>query len=529
MLFFDFIQRQPLAPLGFTMNSNNGNRNQKQHLGSCIEYAETTHYSRDFQGYGEVTHRWKYQWRNHSEESIADDADDAAPAIGRTPELVTIDQYYELEEKHCPKKDARANFKRIETALPRHFALVAATRQPRQFISRTESCVMTLQNTPQQNKIQSRARARIHTTCDITPFTETTLHQRVIIIARTGIAHLLVKKLAGIFWTERHMHQSVLTFADLVASFISSALACEYLIGNRYYRNLPVILAEETQPVGWPTPTTTAAITEHDVTPAKIQETTQELQALYDANIDRLEATIAQYARGFVSLEAIRTDPDFVQMLSKFWRLNFQTMKARTCSESRIAAHRAISSGLFDEEASTAERIMICRQIFSTQCQFSRLLQYNVAHLFDNSIFSYATLLRSAKSSQLRLCNDGVTSALLAFAAIEPRMVAAEMTPYLGDVHLSCNLSGAANHIQTRDPVFGEMLAKHRQHVPRMNELTEGCVVGIRRPVFFTIRPPSYVPLQSALDSIRSGQVRSYRRLEKPDRCAPPVAMTRSG
>jgi hypothetical protein len=116
---------------------------------------------------------------------------------------------------------------------------------------------------------------------------------------------------------------------------------------------------------------------------------------------------------------------------------------------------------------------------------------------------------------------------LLAFAAIEPRMVTADMVPMLGTDYVSCDLTSAANHIQTRDPVFGEFLAKHRQHVPRMNELTE--LAGIRRPVFFTIRPPSYVPLQSALDSIRSGQVRSYRRLEKPDRCAPPVAMTRSG
>ena len=516
MLFLISSEDSRRHPKKKTMNSRryrNSNSNSNQQRDDHVRFAETTHYSEDFQG-GEVSHHWKYS------------ANSFAPAIGRTPQLVAIDQYYRLEEKHCPKKDARADFKHIETALPRHFALVAATRQPRQFISRTESCVMTLQNTPQQNKIQSRARARIHTTCDITPFTEITLHQRVIIIARTGIAHLLVKRLAGVFWIERHMHQSALTFADLVASFISSALACEYLVGNRYYRNLPVILENEVQLVGCPHGRH-YQITAEDVTPAKIQETTQELQAIYDANIDRLETAVAQYARGFVSLEAIRTDPDFVKMFSKFWRLSFQTMKARSCAESRIATLRSISSGLFDEEKCSAERVIACRNLFSAQCQFSRLMQYNVAHLFDNSNFNYVSLLNSAKSSQLRLCNDGLTAALLTFAAIEPRMVTAEMTPYLGDVYMRCDLSGAANHIQTRDPVFGEMLVKHRQHVPLMKEFTE--LTGIRRPVFFTIRPPSYVPLQSALDSIRSGQVRSYRRLEKPDRCAPPVAMTRSG
>jgi hypothetical protein len=504
------------------MKSSNRNSNQQQpehNNGVCrVQYAETTHYSEDVRGFGEVSHRWKYQWKDHSEESTT-------PAIWRTPELVTMDQYYKLEEKHCPKKDDRANFKHIETAFPRHCALVAATRQPRQFISRTESQIMTLQHTPNQNQIQRRARVRIHTTCDITPFTEITLHQRGIVIARTGIAHLLVKKLAGIFWTERHMHQSALTFADLVASVISSALACEYLVGNRYYRNLPSILAEEDL-VGCPRDRH-CQITAEDVTPAKIQETTQELEAIYNANIDRLEAVIAQYARGFVSLETLRTDPDFVQMFSKFWQLSFQTMKARSCAETRIATRRSVSSGLFDEEECSADRIITCRNLFSAQCQFSRLMQYNVAHLFDNSNFNYVSLVRAAKSSQLRLCNDGLTAALLTFAAIEPRMVSVHMAPLLGDKYVSCcSLSGAANHIQTRDPVFGEMLAKHRQHVPLMKEMYG---VSISRPVFFTIRPPSYVPLQSALDSIRSGQVRYYRRLEKPDRCAPPVAMRRCG
>ena len=505
------------------MNSSNSNRNSKPEddNGVCrVQFAETTQYSEDIQGIA-VLHRWKYQWRDHSEESTT------TQAIRSIPELVTMEQYYKLEEQHCPKKDDRANFKHIETAFPRHCALVAATRQPRQFISRTESQIMNLQNAPNQNQIQRRARVRIHTTCDITPFTEITLHQRVVVIARTGIAHLLVKKLAGIFWTERHMHQSALTFADLVASFISSALACEYLVGNRYYRNLPSILANETQLVGCPCGRH-YQITAEDVTLAKIQETTQELQVLYDANIDRLEAVIAQYARGFVSLEEIRTDPDFVQMFSKFWRLSFQTMKARSCAESRIATLRSISSGLFDEETCSADRVIACRNLFSAQCQFSRLMQYNVAHLFDNSNFNYVSFVRASKSSQLRLCNDGLTSALLTFAAIEPRMVTAEMTPLLGDIYVSrCSLSGAANHIQTRDPVFGEMLIKHRQHVPLMKEIIE--LAGIRRQVFLTIRPPSYVPLQSALDSIRSGEVRSSRHLRKPDRCAPPVGMARCG
>jgi hypothetical protein len=153
-------------------------------------------------------------------------------------------------------------------------------------------------------------------------------------------------------------------------------------------------------------------------------------------------------------------------------------------------------------------------------------MQYNVAHLFDNSSFNYATLLRSSKSSQLRLCNDGVTTALLAFAAIEPRMVTAEMAPMLGTDYVSCDLTSAANHVQTRDPVFGKMLAKHRQHVPLVKEIYEGS--QILRPSKRTSvdLAASYIPLQSKLDLIRAGGDRETSRRQmalygKPNRRCP--------
>ena len=505
--FFDFIQRQSYDTLGFTMNS----RNQQQQQQPRVRFEEYTHTSEDFQGNGQVSHQWKY-------------AEVPATTAAADPRL-TLRQYYELEEKHCPSKADRAHFKLIQTALPRQFAIVAATRQPRQFVSRTQSCILSLQGTPTQTKIQSRARARVHTTCDITPFTELTLHQRAIVIARSGLAHLLIKKLAGVFCDKPYIHRrTVLAFADLIASFISSALACEYLIGNRYYRNLPVILAGEFQVVGCipHTQGSSNTLAAEEVTPAKIQETAQELQSLYDANIDRLEATIAQYARGFVSLESLRTDPDFVKMFSKFWRLSFQTMKARLWSESRIAALRANNPRGVVAGETSADRVIMCRQIFSAQCQFSRLIQYNVAHLFDNSTFGYASLLRSAKSSQLRLCNDGLTAGLLTFATIEPRMVTAWMVPMLDVNYVSCDLSGAANHIQSRDPVFGEILAKHRQHVHLVNEAY--ATNGIWRSWTLTAQPTSYIPLQSRLDSIRSGGERSC--MEKPERRgAPPPGL----
>jgi hypothetical protein len=245
-----------------------------------------------------------------------------------------------------------------------------------------------------------------------------------------------------------------------------------------------------------------------DVTPEKIQETTEELQTQYDANIDRLESCIEQYKRGFVSLQSIRTDPEFVKMSSNFWKLNFQTSKARSLSESRLAAARANISIPRSIVKETAERILMCRSIVEGQCRFNRLCQYDVVHIFDNMNLTFKSLLKTIKTTQVRLCNDGMTTSLLGFAAIEPRMVTSEMAPKLGRTYLVCDMASAANHVQTRDPVFGDLLVRHRRHIPLTNELYMGrdrCEI-IRDSPFALERIMTYVPVQSSLDSIRNGK-----------------------
>jgi hypothetical protein len=192
-------------------------------------------------------------------------------------------------------------------------------------------------------------------------------------------------------------------------------------------------------------------------------------------------------------------------MLTKFLELNFQTMKWRSLSQDRITAASILSScSTLSSDNEYAEGIIACRQIFKIQCRFARLCQYRIAHIFDNSNFSFAGLLRASRSSQLRLCNDGLSSALLTFAAIEPRMVTTEMVPRLGLNYLACDVSSAANHIQSRDPVFGGLLAKHRHHIPTTNQLypkNRNQILRVSRSVKMT-----YTPVQDTLDSIRTGR-----------------------
>lgn len=443
-----------------------------------------------------ITQQWKYLpasggGREGSSATAADPRD-------------IIAQYYALEGKHCPTKtDARLNFKHFETTLPRHYAIVAASRQPRQFSSQTDLQTSSLRVSDTAHSSNSRGRVRVHTLSDITPFTELTVRQKGVVIAHSALAHLVVKKLAGVFCTKPHERRVALEHADVIASFISSALACEYLVGNRYYRNLPTILKSEIYIVGSGENTRTycAQLTLADVTPAKIQENEEAFQVIYDANIDRLESCVEQYERGFVSLKTLRTDPEFVKMFAKFLELNFQTMKWRSLSQAHVSFSAPRSA---DKEYT--EGVIGCRQIFRSQCRFARLCQYRIAHIFDNSNFSFAGLLRAARTSHLRLCNDGLSSALLTFAAIEPRMVTSEMVPKLGLNYLACDVSSAANHIQRRDPVFGSLLAKHRHHIPTANQIyaknrNQNQILRVSRSVKMT-----YTPVQDTLDSIRTGE-----------------------
>ena len=495
--FFDFIYIS-FKPIFYTMTSNSHQTQSKTLREQMMDYISV---SENIEGFS-ITQQWKYL------PAAAAAAGSSATADPRD----IIAQYYALEGQHCPTKTAaRLNFKHFETALPRHYAIVAASRQPRQFSSLTDLQTSSLRASATATQSNSRARVRVHTLSDITPFTELTVRQKGVVIAHSALAHLVVKKLAGVFRAKPYERRVALEHADIIASFISSALACEYLVGNRYYRNLPTILASEIYIVGSGENTRTycAQLTLADVTPAKIQENEEAFQVIYDANIDRLESCVEQYERGLVSLETLRTDPEFVKMITKFLELKFQTMKWRSLSQDRITAAAAAahmsSSATRSSDKEYAEGIIGCRQIFKIQCRFARLCQYRIAHIFDNSNFSFAGLLRASRSSQLRLCNDGLSSALLTFAAIEPRMVTTEMVPRLGLNYLACDVSSAANHIQSRDPVFGGLLAKHRHHIPTTNQLypkNRNQLLRVSRSVKMT-----YTPVQDTLDSIRTGRL----------------------
>jgi hypothetical protein len=347
------------------------------------------------------------------------------------------------------------------------------------------------------------------------------------------------------------------THAELMNQYIHSALAAEYIIGNRYFRNVVLarravlnlaasssytefpVLAEDAAPevreeqrrryeqdrecpVGMLRCNASKKLTANDITPEALENTKKELLAAYSANIDRLMAAIRQYRRGFVSLANIRTDPEFVRLTIAFWRYLNQQMKMKNDFEIRDATaaskmpFRAVHPADYNafRENKDAKRFVLISSLSEPAVLVPLMFRYDVARIFDNWRQSYVKYLSTARGTWVRLANDGSTASFLAFAAIEPGMVTDDYAPTIGcatDWH-TLTLKSCANHIPSRHPVFGELRVKHRRHIKRtaevLNTMHENHAanfnrpnVGVRRSI--TALHPAYASFGEMVDDIR--------------------------
>jgi hypothetical protein len=369
------------------------------------------------------------------------------------------------------------------------------------------------------------------------------------------------------------------THAEHMNRYIHSALAAEYIIGNRYFRNVilarkavlnlavsssysefPVLAADadpevrEEQrrryeqnnecPVGMLRCDATKNLTARDITPESLEITKKELLTAYSANIDRLMAAIRQYRRGFVSLADIRTDPEFVRLNTAFWRYSNQVMKVKSAFEERDATaasnlpFRAVHPADYHtfRENKDAKRFIVFSLMSEPAVLVPRMYEYDVARIFDNWRQSYVKYIKTTKETWARLANDGSNVTFLGFAAIEPGMVTTDYAPTIGctTAYNTLALKSCANYIPSRHPVFGGLCLKHRHHIPRtadvMNTMHENHAanykkpnVGIPRSFSDDRNKPSYNSFGELVDEIRRPETLltfgvKYKTVARPNR-----------
>jgi hypothetical protein len=415
-----------------------------------------------------------------------------------------IDQYYFHENASNVRKLVPGQG--IQKSFPHHHCLMKASLSSTQTLLRDKCLHRSYTRTaytfqPECIISSTDALARIHAVKE-TPFTELTDRQKKYLMAQSAMAGLLVSRLFGFssakphtIWLKKH--------ADLTAKYIHSALTCEYLIGNRYYYNLPAVLSQEKSNVGMlPIEKRLGNMKAEDATYDKIKKNRAQMIELYNSNIERLEDAVKQFRRGFLSIQMIREDSEYKKMLEMFWMLQTQCMKYRNVSESSMSARQTFcerNNITFDRRAI---QVMICNLIFSCQVICPRLFAYEIVHLFDECSGVYARYVQVTRAKHLEMCNERLTSAFLTFSAIEPNMVSTTLAPHIEErtMHYPSDFSEHAYYIPSRDAIFGPLLSKHRVHIPRP--------VNIERTFFMTRHNKDcfYLPLQEALTELRTGK-----------------------
>jgi hypothetical protein len=399
------------------------------------------------------------------------------------PARVITDYYHKEKCGAFPRKlNELSQPKPINRSYPRHHALVLAARCSSSKLDSSEFPFVTTgyeRGCSEVNGSLSRfAYARVHDDEHVTPFTElASVYQKHHLTCLAGLSGLLVTRLLNRRPLPMISPKTTKKHAEITKQYLHSALAAEYLIGNRYYRNLMINHRSlgVRHPVGFLVSDVSANLTADDIAPDALRATQDELRQSYNANIDRLLAMIEMFKRGFVSIDQIRKDPEFVRLMTAFWRSANQTIKMKNEFEHQPAPPPPpqdfdYASPLSFEERKDAKRISMIARIAEPAAIAPMLYQYDVAHLFDSQNQSYAHYINMTKHTWTRLANDGSTASFLALAAIEPQMVTDDHVPQLGgtpSVFHGISLKSCANHVPTRHPVFGSLRMKHRCHILR--------------------------------------------------------------
>jgi hypothetical protein len=391
---------------------------------------------------------WKHEWNVNV--VFSNDAQNSV-----TARISRISEYYEAEST-----------KTKNPAYPRHHALIlAALGSSSKFVSRGFPATVVC---GYERLTQQETTTATTTTVLACPY------QKHHLTALSGMTGLLVMRLLTPMTPQNITLKTKKTHAEITQQYIHSALAAEYLVGNRYYRRDAVTtttttdpLEKEKHPVGFIGRNFKSRLTAADIAPDAIRATQEELCQLYNANIARLRMMVQQYKRGFVTRETIREDPEFVLMMTAFWRMASQNLKMKDDFEDQAA--NPLTKMWFSLRKD-ARRFTMVSLVAETAVLVPGLYDYDVAHIFDNASGSYVNYIHTVKSTWIRLAGDGSNASFLAFAAIEPTMVTEDRAPRIGgnpaEYH-GLSLMSCANYIQSRDPVFGALKKRHSCHMIR--------------------------------------------------------------
>jgi hypothetical protein len=313
------------------------------------------------------------------------------------------------------------------------------------------------------------AKTHAHDTNEITRFTPLSQMQRNMVIAHAGIVGVLISRLflptSLPYYQYDHTYRERFNQARVIARRVHSKEESEIFADNRYGKSGKYETDQEFY-FG------SHIVSSHPVTPTERIE----MRTLYESEIGNIMERIKKYKRGLVNAETIREDPKF-SLLIALWL---------ACLKESMSINPGAS-------------IKHTINVLSVVAEFPLLYSSDMLSLVSAKV---ARLVKATHSATRRLSSNiidansnhpiGCRVGLLAFAAIEPRMVDEYIAPKLAICGFDGNNCSDAldNHVPSRCPIFGKLRKKYEVHMPR----TGDCVWEICRRNGGEIR--SYISYQ---------------------------------
>lgn len=391
----------------------------------------------------------------------------------KTPEGMTVDDYRRLID------DYHFNQEQLDTpfaAFPRHHALAMASlsstcatiesglwvtkKTGLRIADRTLDSVVRIQfySPTYFERAFGIAKQHAQDPAEITRFTEMSGMQRNIVLAHSGIAGLVISRLFSFPCVPENQygmsHMVCVKQSRVVARRIHSTEECEIFADNRYgksgkYNGNPELMNSNSL--------SRLMIDYHTITPEIARA---ELRVLYPSEIHNILGMIRRFKRGFVNVDEIRAMPAYRRMYA-LWVYCLKDLVAK------------------QEDDYGDSRVKLIVDIMGFSAEFSLMYSTDMLSLYSKSSarfvkVSMAALLRlsSNASSGNPNWSLGCRAGILAFAAVEPRMVDQYLAPKLAICTFDGNdkVEALENHVPSRCPIFGELRKKFQVHMPRTGD-----------------------------------------------------------
>lgn len=298
------------------------------------------------------------------------------------------------------------------------------------------------------------AKKHAHDLFQITRFTQMTRLQRNMVLAHSGIAGILISRLfmptSLPYEQYAHTHKMHVKQSRLIARRVHSKQESEIFADNRYGK------ADKHDP---PASATSEPSIIVDTT-TTVDAARVELREIYSNEIHAFMDMIRVMKRGFLNSDKIISIHSFQRMI-KLWIY---------CTKKLMA---------IQQQFNTETKIKSVVDIMSIAAEFPLLYSSEILSISSNSI---ANLIKTSIAAFIRMSSNeethigypeqGCRAGLLAFAAVEPRMVDQYLAPRL----MICGFDGndrqeaLQNHVPSRCPFFGELRKKFQVHMPRTGD-----------------------------------------------------------